>query len=296
MDIEISLKSKKSSQSSVKPKYVQEVYILGNLAFFQIYMRICNSSLWKSQILSLFPAHILRSADIFRSFKSGTLRSILQSFLSWIRNLDALHDFGPLGSKCALRTLVALSVFAQVLSVSFTVIYSFPVRSQKGSDVSLYFQILCESQIFVIDCHSMEFIGNVSVEDDNECKIRITLASDGQILMSASQNLPSKQIKQLLIDLCRQYNVPFANQNLRETKKSVDEIPQKASLIKNHPTYILESHLKKYETLHPQEIAGFLDSETVYFRKHAQKLRSKEAWLTQFGMSIKVMIHRLFDI
>ena len=70
---------------------------------------------------------------------------------------------------------------------------------------------------------------------------------------------------------------------------SAIEIPKTLAAIKNHPTLMLASQLKKYEVFYPvKDPVGFFKDEPVYLRESVQKVRSKDAWLSQCARVVKV--------
>lgn len=76
-----------------------------------------------------------------------------------------------------------------------------------------------------------------------------------------------------------------------DNTSTVIEIPRTLSAIKNHPLLMLASQLKKYEVFYPiQEPVGFFKDEPVYLRAAVQKVRSKDAWLSQFARVVRVKI------
>lgn len=286
MDIEISLKPAKKPKS-VKPKYVQELFVTGHVAFFHILRRMLNSSLWRSRLISIVPSHIIQSADRFRSSKRGTLKSILQSYLAWIRNLGDIKGFGILSTQSVIRNLLLLNVFGLLTNAKLEITYQFPVRLTKENSCLIHAKFLLESQEVLIDCVDNEFLKEDSGASFPTVCIKLKIGD--AVNLSFDKAGMTKQIEALLSNVGKIYGVIISNFPTEAPTTPADtEIPSKASQIKNHPIFILESHLKKYEILYPPEIAGFLDSDTVYYRKNVRKLRSKEAWLTQFGMSIKV--------
>lgn len=67
------------------------------------------------------------------------------------------------------------------------------------------------------------------------------------------------------------------------------EIPKTLSAIKNHPTLMLASQLRKYEVFYPvTEPVGFFKDESVFLRENVKKVRSKDAWLSQCARIVKV--------
>lgn len=69
----------------------------------------------------------------------------------------------------------------------------------------------------------------------------------------------------------------------------VIEIPKTLAAIKNHPTLMLGSQLKKYEVFYPVcEPVGFFKDEPVFLRANVQRVRSRDAWLSQHARVVKV--------
>lgn len=60
-----------------------------------------------------------------------------------------------------------------------------------------------------------------------------------------------------------------------------DDLPTTIAGLHKHPRYVLERHLKKYETVHPLEPVGHLKEEPIYLRSHVHLLHSKERWMRQ---------------
>jgi Rad4 beta-hairpin domain 3/Rad4 beta-hairpin domain 1/Rad4 beta-hairpin domain 2 len=59
-----------------------------------------------------------------------------------------------------------------------------------------------------------------------------------------------------------------------------EPLPTTVSAFKNHPLYVLERHLLKYQTLHPREVIGhFRGTEEVFRRSAVYTLHSAEKWL-----------------
>ncbi len=71
--------------------------------------------------------------------------------------------------------------------------------------------------------------------------------------------------------------------------EGVPEIPKTLAAIKNHSILMLASQLKKYEVFYPiQKPAGLFKDEPVFLRESVQKVRSKDAWLSQCARVVKV--------
>lgn len=73
------------------------------------------------------------------------------------------------------------------------------------------------------------------------------------------------------------------------TNNEVIEIPKTLAAIKNHPTLMLGSQLKKYEVFYPVcEPVGFFKDEPVFLKANVQRVRSRDAWLSQHARVVKV--------
>ncbi|KAF6003594.1 hypothetical protein F1559_003138 [Cyanidiococcus yangmingshanensis] len=74
------------------------------------------------------------------------------------------------------------------------------------------------------------------------------------------------------------------------TLNESEPIPQSLSALKNHPAFVLEEHLKKYEALHPKvEVGtirrihsnGILQTIPVYRRRDVHVLHTRERWFRE---------------
>ena len=82
--------------------------------------------------------------------------------------------------------------------------------------------------------------------------------------------------------------------NLDKVEARLSEIPKTLSALKNSPTYIIPSQIRKYEVLYPKsEPIGYVNGEPIYLRANVQKVRSKEAWFSQFALVIRVMVNQV---
>lgn len=67
-----------------------------------------------------------------------------------------------------------------------------------------------------------------------------------------------------------------------------EPIPEKLAGFHLHGKFVLESKLKKYEVFWPNDdIVGEFKGEKIHLRKNLQKVRSKDAWYTQFARTLK---------
>ncbi len=82
----------------------------------------------------------------------------------------------------------------------------------------------------------------------------------------------------------RYYNESLELDNLA----SQEPIPETASGFSNHGKYVLESKLRKYEVFWPaNEIVGTFKGENIHLRESVKKVRSKDAWYTQFARIVR---------
>ena len=65
-------------------------------------------------------------------------------------------------------------------------------------------------------------------------------------------------------------------------------IPGTVAELKDHPLYVLERHLLKFEVLHPKTapILGYVRNEPVFARKNVKLCHTEQTWLKE-GMSVK---------
>jgi xeroderma pigmentosum group C-complementing protein len=109
--------------------------------------------------------------------------------------------------------------------------------------------------------------------------------------VTAKLRRPEEQVfQETLRILC-----PFECLSLKEEKElksfaDSEPMPDSAAGFKMHDKYILASGLKKYEVFWPPDmVVGEFRGEAIHLREHVQKVRSKEAWFTQFARIIKVI-------
>ena len=84
-------------------------------------------------------------------------------------------------------------------------------------------------------------------------------------------------------------NVDFFKKHGLENFKYEEHIPLSINEIKYSKKYILETSLKKYEAFNPEKdtIVGILEGIPIHPKESVEKIRSKDAWLTQFGRVIR---------
>lgn len=72
-----------------------------------------------------------------------------------------------------------------------------------------------------------------------------------------------------------------------ESFTEAEPIPETLAGFHMHGKYVLESRLKKYETFYPpDDTVGTFRSDPIHLRSSVKKVRSKEAWYTQFARSL----------
>ncbi len=78
--------------------------------------------------------------------------------------------------------------------------------------------------------------------------------------------------------------IPKSDKAAKEEERYFDELsakddmPTSVAALHKHPRYILERHLKKYETVHPRKPIGYLKEEPIYLRSCVHLLHSRERW------------------
>jgi hypothetical protein len=75
----------------------------------------------------------------------------------------------------------------------------------------------------------------------------------------------------------------FADETKTEEILTKQDMPTSDSGFKNHPVYVLEKHLLKFQGIYPPEVAplGFFKDKPVYPRDCVHTLRSRETWLRE---------------
>lgn len=74
-----------------------------------------------------------------------------------------------------------------------------------------------------------------------------------------------------------------ADESKTEEVLTKQDMPTSDSGFRNHPLYVLEKHLLKFQGIYPAEVAplGFFKDQPVYPRDCVHTLRSRETWLRQ---------------
>uniref|UniRef100_A0A6G1S737 DNA repair protein complementing XP-C cells n=1 Tax=Aceria tosichella TaxID=561515 RepID=A0A6G1S737_9ACAR len=74
-----------------------------------------------------------------------------------------------------------------------------------------------------------------------------------------------------------------ADESKTEEILTNQDMPTSDSAFKNHPIYVLEKHLLKFQGIYPPEVVplGFFKDQPVYPRDCVHTLRSRETWLRQ---------------
>lgn len=70
--------------------------------------------------------------------------------------------------------------------------------------------------------------------------------------------------------------------------KQKEPFPSRIDAFHNHPLYVLQRHLKKYETIHPEaKPLGYFKEQPVYSRSDVYRIHTIDKWLEE-GRQIKV--------
>lgn len=65
-----------------------------------------------------------------------------------------------------------------------------------------------------------------------------------------------------------------------EALAAADDLPTSVSALHQHPRFILERHVKKYEVIHPRTpIVGHLKDEPIFLRSNVRLLHTKDRWI-----------------
>jgi hypothetical protein len=74
-----------------------------------------------------------------------------------------------------------------------------------------------------------------------------------------------------------------ADETKTEEILTKQEMPKSDTAFRNHPIYVLEKHLLKFQGIYPPEVVpmGFFKDQPVYPRDCVHTLRSRETWLRQ---------------
>jgi len=110
--------------------------------------------------------------------------------------------------------------------------------------------------------------------------------------VTAKLRRPEEQVfQETLHVLC-----PFERLSLKEEEElrgfaDSEPMPNSVAGFKMHNKYILASDLKKYQVFWPPDaVVGEFRGEAIHLCDHVQKVKSKEAWFTQFARIIKVTL------
>ena len=74
------------------------------------------------------------------------------------------------------------------------------------------------------------------------------------------------------------------NEEMKEQTQKSTKFPSSIGGFLNHPLYVLERHLKKYELVHPtgpEHALGQIRGEVIYPRANVQTLHTADKWLSQ---------------
>ncbi|KAL6630320.1 Rad4-domain-containing protein [Neocallimastix sp. 'constans'] len=78
-----------------------------------------------------------------------------------------------------------------------------------------------------------------------------------------------------------------SDEEVPDETEEKEPLPTSISGFLNHPLYVLERHIKKYEVLYSKEpVLGYIRNEAIYPRSNVRPVNTKEYWIRQ-GLSIK---------
>lgn len=77
-------------------------------------------------------------------------------------------------------------------------------------------------------------------------------------------------------------DVAVASEQLEFDRRAMKEaVPKTLTALRNHPLYVVERHLRRYEAVYPQEpVLGYVgaEREPVYLRSHVRTLHTRDRW------------------
>jgi len=78
-----------------------------------------------------------------------------------------------------------------------------------------------------------------------------------------------------------------SDEEVPDEEEEKQPLPTSIAGFLNHPLYVLERHIKKYEVLYKKEpVLGYIRNEAIYPRSNVRAVNTKEYWIRQ-GLSIK---------
>lgn len=281
-DIEIELKRLK--KAAVSPTKIIQFTIICNLAFAFIVRRTLNSRSLRAFYLSFLPEYIFAASRNQTECKAGTSKSLLAAVLSWLKS-SQFPSATLIPRNNLLKVISFLFYTAKMLRMQARMQILVSNGSSKKDGSRYLMELFSDNESIVVDLVSLEFLSSTPV---GECKGIAKLECGGLCILA----LPNIN-KRTPPVIAAKHAKCILEQLNTDTADCVDgqpgevEIPNSLAKLKNHPVFVIESHLKKYEVIYPADIAGFVGNETIYYRKNVQKVRSKEAWLTQYGKILK---------
>lgn len=283
IDIKLSIKTRSTQPKNI---HVAKTLFLCNLVFLNYIRRLINSTTLYAALISLIPPHIMALMESFSGGVDRTAKSLIILYGSWLRGMKPTDLSKNLSTQSVLIKILQLIALSRFTSIKSTIIhmFSFDFKNEPRS----FIEFNCrDEEIFYLDTGNLEVKNLVPHLPKHTAKITFAIGSNISLVLNASP--AKKSFSQHALLLSELMTIPFFGNNSAKSQVNSDSqtIPDNIKSLKNHPIFILESHLKKYEVIYPQEVAGFLDNEAVYFRQNVCKVKSKEAWLTQHGMAVE---------
>lgn len=279
--IEISLPSGRNASSKKPSKESYDIFCnLTLIGIFQSYQTQRRNKLAAGMILSLLPDHIYKLLESARSHSGLPSKQLIGCIINWINHCEIGKYFGE--NRGSVLKYLALDWLASMFKIDHKVVIT-KVTSESKIEFRIYFMF----SEFKVNLAKNGCISLFELENNGSFDIGFVI-SESTFFYGLS-TIKGKKCMSIMKQVLSKIEIESRDFSaLKDTKEDEIEVPTSRKQLKNHPIFILESDLKKYEVLHPKDVAGFFENEPVYFRKNVQKIRSKEAWLTQFGRVIKV--------
>ena len=92
----------------------------------------------------------------------------------------------------------------------------------------------------------------------------------------------------LLNRICKSHREMYDESGELEGFTESEPMPDKLTGFHLHGKYVLESKLKKYEVFWPDHATvGDFKGDKIHLRENLRKVRSKDAWYTQYARTLK---------
>lgn len=286
---------KKGTKTKTSSVNVNVFILLSCICFSLSYEEYRQSQACSALLFSLLPNRVQALTETLNAKKGVKFSSLVCTCLGWLKNSATFAGEGTnvpaiLHTNSFLPRLLLLHSLCREAKYDIKVHLRYDPGPKKVSRDCFYLfvEIMQDAkERFFVDLSECEIVSSLP-----KCGPSAFFLQIGSGLISCSKSslgafIKAKRALASVTRAATKFKVLLSD-DFENNDDASDEIPTSKSKFTGHPKYVLESQLRKYEVLHPPEIAGFFGTESVYFKKHIRKLKSKEAWLTQFGKVIKV--------